>query len=217
MREAEGPRVRVKEELVVAAWNVQGMSLGQRGRVKARMVATRAKWHGWDVVLLSEVRADDEGVVWMGEEEERVVFVHGRKAAVLLRGDAMKKWVEGGMIWKVSEQHVSVKLMGVVLTASYIQPWVQGREEEIEEQFEVMGEHLKWVRKGEMPVFGGDFNGHVGRGVERRGVAGGFGLRGSTQQGEMLLEWCEERGLAHVSSFYQQRERGTWFSNLHRK
>ena len=127
----------------MVTWNVQGMSLGQRWKQRARMVADRGRVHAWDAVLLTDVKADKEGVVWMGDEERRVVFVHGEKSAVLLRGEVMKAWVEGGMLKKVSGRHVSVKVKGVVMTASYIQPWVAGREREIDGEFEVMGEHLR--------------------------------------------------------------------------
>ena len=51
---------------------------------------------GWEMVLLTELRADEEGVVWLGEDKERVVLIHGKKAGVMLRGEALEKWVEGG-------------------------------------------------------------------------------------------------------------------------
>ena len=37
-----------------------------------RAVAEVARRLEWDVVLLSELRADEKGVVWAGEEKERV-------------------------------------------------------------------------------------------------------------------------------------------------
>ena len=46
----------VKEEMVVVAWNVQGMSVENLARRKMKMVASFAEREGWDVVLLSEVR-----------------------------------------------------------------------------------------------------------------------------------------------------------------
>ena len=49
-----------------------------------------------EMVLLTELRADEEGVVWLGEDEERVVLIHGRKAGVMLRGEALEKWVKRG-------------------------------------------------------------------------------------------------------------------------
>ena len=45
---------------------------------------------GWDAVLLSEVREDGVGVVWMGQDAELTAVVHSEKAAVLLRGVLLK-------------------------------------------------------------------------------------------------------------------------------
>ena len=61
--EAAGRR---KEELVVVAWNVQGMSLRGLWRRKAKTVAKMAWDSGWDAVMLSEVRADGLTVSGIG-------------------------------------------------------------------------------------------------------------------------------------------------------
>ena len=110
----ERAQAKVSEvrEIVVVAWNVQRMSLVSREKRKARSVAEYARKCGWDVVLLSEVWAEGEGVVWMGEEEERVAIVHGEKAGVLLRGEVLKAWSAEGMRYKISNRHVSVKVRG---------------------------------------------------------------------------------------------------------
>ena len=205
------------KELTVVTWNVQRMSLGSRRKVKARKVAEYARRSGWDVVLLSEVRGEGSGVVWMGEEEERVVFVHSERAAVMLRGEVMKAWCEEGMTKKMSKRTVSVKVKGVMLTATYQPVSENGNEEEVETELEVLAEHVKWAKGDELVVVGGDFNAHVGGGSEKKGVSGKFGLRESNRQGRRLLEWCEANGLSHVNSFFNHRQRGTWFSNIFKR
>ena len=80
----------VKEELVVVAWNVQGMSVENLSRRKMKMVASHAERERWDVVLLSEVRSSGRGLVWLGQAENLVVVVHAEKAAVMLRGEALR-------------------------------------------------------------------------------------------------------------------------------
>ena len=67
-----------------------------RWKRKAKSVAQCAADEKWDAVLLSEVRADGEGVVWMGQDEELTAIVHGEKAAIMLRGELLKRWGEGG-------------------------------------------------------------------------------------------------------------------------
>ena len=59
----EKERERKRKETIVVTWNVQGMSMGERTKRKARAVAEVARKNGWEVVLLSEVRARSSGVV----------------------------------------------------------------------------------------------------------------------------------------------------------
>ena len=55
-----------KERLSVVTWNVQGMSMRSGNRSKMREVAEFMKKEMWDVVMLSEVRAEEAGIVWLG-------------------------------------------------------------------------------------------------------------------------------------------------------
>ena len=130
-RKKRESQVGDRREMVVATWNVQRMSLKSREKRKAREVAAYVKECGWDVVLLSEVLAEGEGVVWMGEEEERVAFVHSERAGVLLRGDVLQAWCEEGVVKKFSKRHVSVKVKGVVLTATYLPVRMGGNAMEV--------------------------------------------------------------------------------------
>ena len=160
------------------------------------------------------MRADDEGVVWLGEEEQRVVIVHSKRAGVLLRGEALRWWCAEGMMKRVSERVVSVKVQGWVLTSVYMPVAKVGNEEEVDMAFEALAGHVGWARGGEINVVGGDFNAHVGASGGRRGLCGKFGLRQSNWQGHKLLEWCRSNGMMYVNSFYQHPKRGTWFSNF---
>ena len=59
-------------------------------------------------------------------------------------------------------------------------------------------------------VIGGDFNASIGRGGERWGVCGKYGLGRGNEAGRDLVDWCEEMGMAHVNSFMRYERRGTW-------
>ena len=119
--------------------------------------------------------------------------------------------------FKLGQRHVSVKVRGLVLTATYMPVSSGSNDVEIEGEMEVLAEHLKWAKHGEMVIIGGDFNAHVGGNDGRKGVCGKFGLRASNRQGTKLLDWCEANGLSHVNTFFNHRRRGTWFSNLHKR
>ena len=72
---------------------------------------------------------------------------------------------------------MSVKIQDWLLVATYMPVWSYGREEEIEAEREKLLDHVRWAKKTEVLVIGGDFNAHVGSGAGREGVCGRFGLR----------------------------------------
>ena len=86
----------------ITTWNVQRMSLGTMNKEKARKVAEKARKENWDAVLLSEVRAEREGVAWLGEGSNLTAIVFSEKAGVLLRGDLLEGWCENGQKNSVS-------------------------------------------------------------------------------------------------------------------
>ena len=203
----------------MVTWNVQGMSLRGRWKRKAKLVVNMAKEQEWDAVMLTEISAEGNGVVWLGQDEELAALIHSEKAAILLRGELLKRWCEGGQKKKLSSRVVSVKMDGVVLVSVYMPVWSAGREMEIETVREVVVEQAGWADKEEILVIGGDWNAHVGNDNARGGgggVCGKFGLRSSNVVGR-FVEWLEENGWCWVNSFFNHKRRGTWFSHIHRQ
>ena len=64
------------------------MSVGANNKRKLRiiLIAKYAEDNNWDVVLLSEIIADIDGVIKLGVNENLTAVVHSEKAAVLLKG-----------------------------------------------------------------------------------------------------------------------------------
>ena len=58
-----------------------------------RRVADKVVGEGWEVVCLMKIGAECEVMVWLGEEKDRVVLIHGRKSGVLLWSEVLTKWV----------------------------------------------------------------------------------------------------------------------------
>ena len=79
----------------MVTWNVQRMSLLGRWKRKVKSVAKQAEDRKWEVVLLSEVLAEGEGIVWLGQDESLTAVVHSEKEGILLRGDTLKRWCAG--------------------------------------------------------------------------------------------------------------------------
>ena len=47
-------------------------------------------------MLLSELKADENGMVWLGEKGEKCVVIRARMAGIVLRGWALYRWREEG-------------------------------------------------------------------------------------------------------------------------
>ena len=201
------------KEFNITTWNVQRMSLGTMNKRKARLVAGKAKKEKWDAVLLSEVRAEGEGVVWLGEGNDLTAIIFSEKAGVLLRGELLEGWCEGGQIKKLNNRCVSVKTRGLALTAIYLPVFSGNNENEIEIVLDTVAEHKRWAGK-EIFIGGGDFNAHVGEGDMIEGIKGKFGMRQSNERGLGLLRWCQENNLAYVNSYFNHKKRGTWFNRM---
>ena len=206
----ERRRIEKYNNLRIATWNVQRCSVGTNNKRKLRSVAKYAEDNNWDAVLLSEVRAERNGVVWLGENANLTAVIHSSKAAVLLRGELLRAWCEGGQILDFKERCVTVKFKDFVLVSVYVPVWEGNNDAEIEIVMDNIKESVVSARWEEKVIVGGDYNSHVGSNEERPGVCGEFGIRESNEQGRKLLEWCENNGLVQVNSFYNHRRRGTW-------
>ena len=57
------------------------------------------------------------------EDEETVVLIHGKKVGVILRGEALEKWVEGGQQKWLGERVVAVVVGGLKLVSVYQPSW----------------------------------------------------------------------------------------------
>ena len=110
-------------EGVIVTWNVQGMSVRANNRDRMRRVADKIVKEGWEIVCLTEIRVECEGVVWMGEDECRVVMIHGKRCGIMLRGNAMEKWVQEGQKKWMNDRVTAVVLGGMRVVSAYQPVW----------------------------------------------------------------------------------------------
>ena len=155
-----------------------------------RKVEDRIFKEDWEVVCLTEMRAEREGIVWLGEDECRVVVVHGRRSGVLLRGGALEAWINEGQRKWVSERVTAVVFAGMRVVSAYQPLW--GSDEEGMREYRRALEIQIAAGGCERLVIGGDFNTDVGRGNARRGVCGKHWVGRMKKAGRDLIEWCEE-------------------------
>ena len=197
----------------VVTWNLQRVSLREVNRCRLRRVVAYVEKKGWEMVLLTELSDDGEGVLWLGEGEQQVAIVHGCRAGILLRGDALELWKrEGEQKWLYDR--VAAVVLGKLRLVSVYQP-VWGANEEAMERCRRDMESQVGLGRRERLIIGGDFNANVGKGNERGGVCGRYGLGRMNEAGRDLIEWCEEHEMAYANSFVRHKRRGTWFNRMY--
>ena len=208
-REAEEAKEKDWKECKLVTWNVQRMTMRENNRNRLRRVCVRAERAQWEVVLLSEVLAEECGVVWLGDDDKKCAVIHSRKSAVLLRGRALRTWVNEGQQKWFGERVTAVVFGGMRLVSVYQPVW--GTDEEGFERYRRELESQVAIGGSERLVIGGDFNANVGMNEQRAGVCGKYGIGRMNEAGRDLIEWCEQHGLVYVNSYMQHARRGTWF------
>ena len=211
------PKEETKEEMKIVTWNLQGISMRENNRTRLRRVCAWVVNEGWEIVLISEVRAEGDGVIWLGEDDNRVAIIHSRKSAILLRGRWLERWMMDRQRKDFSERTTTVVIGEVRLVAVYQPLWGNGNDAR-DDYRHALECQVARSPENEILVIGGDHNAQIGRGERRGGTSGGFGLQTQTNRaGEDLLSWCEANGLAYANSFMSHGNRGTWFSRPWRR
>ena len=106
-------------ERVVVTRNVQGLSLSENNRERVSRVLERVRLNGWEIVCLTELRAELSGVVWLGEGNDGFVIVHSQRVAVVMRGEALCLWREEGQQKWMDERVVAVVFGGLRVVSVY--------------------------------------------------------------------------------------------------
>ena len=204
-----------KMDIKLTTWNLQGVSMHERNRGRLRRVATYVHRKGWEIVLITELRAKSQGVVWLGEEDTQTAIIHSEKCGVLLTGEALTAWIQEGQWKSYNERTVAIETHGIRIISTYQPLWSNGQEGVDRYRYSLTDEIAR-TPNDKILVIGGDHNAHIGR--ERTGDTNGrYGLcTPTTEAGEDLLDWCGVNDLQWVNSYYNVRKRGTWFNKSHR-
>ncbi|XP_013140606.1 PREDICTED: uncharacterized protein LOC106104958 [Papilio polytes] len=95
-------------------------------------------------------------------------------------------------------------------------PTTDGTDQEVQDFYSEVEQLLKLTKKHEVNLVMGDMNAKVGN-VEVQGVTGKFGLGTRNERGETFVQFCQERDLVVMNTFYQlpPRRLYTWTSPRH--
>ena len=109
-REKKSPTTTTTRKRIVT-WNVQGVTLRENNRKRLRRTIGFIRKREWEITLISEVRAEGPGVIWLGKDEETTAVIHSQKCGIILRVSALNEWVEGKktMEFKLRATYIQIK------------------------------------------------------------------------------------------------------------
>jgi len=114
---------KAEKEVRIITWNQQKLSMRPSNRRRLREVANWCMIRKWRIVLISEIVADNEGVIHLGEGKRQTIIVHGKKAAIMLSREWAIRWQREGEIKEWGDRVVSVRIGDLVLMAAYQPLW----------------------------------------------------------------------------------------------
>ena len=111
---------------------------------------------------------------------------------------------------------ISVRFQGKPLNITVIQvyaPTSNAEEAEVERFYEDLEDLLELTPKKDVIFIIGDWNAKVGS-QETPGVTGKFGLGTRNEEGQRIIEICQENALVIANTLFQQHKRRlyTWTS-----
>jgi hypothetical protein len=222
LREVSSPRMACVTSLFtpkkfarIGCWNVRTMyALG-----KTAIVAKEMKRYHLDVLGISEVRwtgfgevrvTTGESFLYSGSEEQ-----HHRGVGLMLSPEARKCLIK----WNpVSERIISARFNSKHVKVTIIQiysPTNDAEEEEKDEFYEQLQKEIDITPKHDMLIFMGDANGKVGcDNQNHRRTLGKEGLGTMNENGERLVDLCEEYDLVIGGTLFKHKEihKYTWVS-----
>ena len=91
-----GAQIRDEEVITVATWNLQGVSLRANRMERMRRACQCIQKRGWEVTLLTELRSEAFGTMWLGDGRRRMAVVHSKTTGMAIQGKALRSWVQDG-------------------------------------------------------------------------------------------------------------------------
>ena len=193
--------------LKIGTWNVRSLNMDG----KFENLTREADSLKTDILGLSEIRLIDEGKIVF---EDFILYYSGSSIHQHGVGILLKKSVDKSVMgcWCVSERNILVKLKGAPFNISILQtyaPTLDHSDEEIEAYYEELQNALKVVKSDEVLIVMGDMNAKVGKGKDDY-IVGQHGLGSRNERGDRLVQFCVQRDLCIMNTFFKHPERRTY-------
>ena len=102
----------------IVTWNLQSISARDQNRNRLRRAVEHERRKKWNVVMFSEIRSEQEGVIWFGEQSDLAAVIHSQNCGILQPGDALEDWINCGQQKNFSE-HVTAIVEKLRLISTY--------------------------------------------------------------------------------------------------
>ena len=130
-RRRKARRVQIKDEEVVtvATWNLQGVSLRANRMERMRRACLCIQRRGWEVTLLTELRSEAFGTMWLGDGDRRMALIHSMTTGTEIQGKAMGSWVQDRQRVEHGERTTTIIITEQMRVISGYYPlWSNGEE-----------------------------------------------------------------------------------------
>ena len=111
--------------------------------------------------------------------------------------------------WPVSDRVVMMKInakpMNICIIQAYA-PTTDHGDEEVEAFYTEIDQAHQQTKSDDIVIIMGDFNAKIGKGEQGEHI-GKYGLGNRNERGERLAEFCQEKNLAIMNTFFKQPAR----------
>ena len=157
------------QSIKVVTWNIQRTSVRLQNRHRLKRFADFITRQKWEIVLISELNAEQEGVIWLGVADDPIALVHSQRAGVFLRGGILERWTDQGQKKWLTERTAAVAVDNKRLVAVYHLIWSGGQGQELIEQYRTeVEEQFARNKGGELLIINGDHNANIGANNQNR-------------------------------------------------
>ena len=184
-------------------WNVQKTSFAANNRGRLKRISEYAWMNKVDILLLTEITANNNDIFWMGSMVKRTVIIHNRKKAITLSIIWTDLWLESGSQHWRTDRTTTVFAKAYRLMSVYHPLW-HYRLKEINEYRHAIEEQIPMRRHDEWIIMGGDHNASVGKREQKSShtrARGIYGCGSNNEAGNDATAWCEVNGMTWANSF----------------
>ena len=110
-------KAKEEKKVIIITWNQQKLSMRPNNRRGLTEVANWCMMRKWRTVLISEIIADNEGVIHLGEGKRQTMIIYGKRAAIMFSREWAIRWQREGEIKEWGDSVVSVRIGDLVMIA----------------------------------------------------------------------------------------------------